>query len=464
MSVCAPKRLRATRLMWTPSRLGKLEAGLQVESNFQEMVMKNVHEVRMPDIGDAKDVGVIEIPVKVGDAVVEGQTLIIVETDKASMEIPSPQTGVLQSLVVRLDDKVSEGSPIAFIENEERLAMSAPSIEPVATVAAPLSVAAPVLLIEAFNPPTDLPLASPSVRKFSRELGVSLKAIQGTGLRRRITKADVLAHVKGVLTVTETGVQPLGGLLPWPVVDFAKYGPVETRTLSRIRKISGANLHRNWLMIPHVTNHDDADITQLEQFRVQVNKEKAGSGVKLTLLALLMKACAGALKKFPEFNASINGDDLVLKRYCHIGFAADTPEGLVVPVIKDVDQKGVLAIAREMSALAEKARGQIERCRDEWRLLFDLVVGRYWRDVFHADHQCAGSRHSRGGQKHGTTRAGGRAGCRAQYSAVEPELGPSRDRWRDGGAFQRVSEQCAGGLPPVGSVTRLPVYRVRSVT
>lgn len=319
--------------------------------------MKNVHEVRMPDIGDAKDVGVIEIPVKVGDAVVEGQTLIIVETDKASMEIPSPQTGVLQSLVVRLDDKVSEGSPIAFIENEERLAMSAPSIEPVATVAAPLSVAAPVLLIEAFNPPTDLPLASPSVRKFSRELGVSLKAIQGTGLRRRITKADVLAHVKGVLTVTETGVQPLGGLLPWPVVDFAKYGPVETRTLSRIRKISGANLHRNWLMIPHVTNHDDADITQLEQFRVQVNKEKAGSGVKLTLLALLMKACAGALKKFPEFNASINGDDLVLKRYCHIGFAADTPEGLVVPVIKDVDQKGVLAIAREMSALAEKARG-----------------------------------------------------------------------------------------------------------
>ena len=319
--------------------------------------MKNVHEVRMPDIGDAKDVGVIEIPVKAGDAVVEGQTLIIVETDKASMEIPSPQTGVLQSLVVRLDDKVSEGSPIAFIENEERLAMSAPSIEPVATVAAPLPVAAPVLLIEAFNPPTDLPLASPSVRKFSRELGVSLKAIQGTGLRRRITKADVLAHVKGVLTVTETGVQPLGGLLPWPVVDFAKYGPVETRTLSRIRKISGANLHRNWLMIPHVTNHDDADITQLEQFRVQVNKEKAGSGVKLTLLALLMKACAGALKKFPEFNASLNGDDLVLKRYCHIGFAADTPEGLVVPVIKDVDQKGVLAIAREMSALAEKARG-----------------------------------------------------------------------------------------------------------
>lgn len=322
--------------------------------------MKNVHEVRMPDIGDAKDVGVIEIPVKAGDAVVEGQTLIIVETDKASMEIPSPHTGVLQSLVVSLDDNVSEGSPIAFIESEGLSAAPAPApaprIEPVATVIEPQPIASPAVLIEAVDPPTDLPLASPSVRKFSRELGVSLKAIQGTGLRRRITKDDVLAHVKGALTVTETRVQPLGGLLPWPVVDFAKYGPVETRPLSRIRKISGANLHRNWLMIPHVTNHDDADITQLEQFRVQVNKEKAGSGVKLTLLALLMKACAGALKKFPEFNASLNGDELVLKGYCHIGFAADTPEGLVVPVIKDVDQKGVLAIAREMSALAEKAR------------------------------------------------------------------------------------------------------------
>jgi pyruvate dehydrogenase E2 component (dihydrolipoamide acetyltransferase) len=342
--------------MLTPSRLGTLEAGLQVESNFQEMVMKNVHEVRMPDIGDAKDVGVIEIPVKAGDAVVEGQTLIIVETDKASMEIPSPYTGVLQSLAVSLDDKVSEGSPIVFIESEGLSAAPAPRIEPVATVIEPQPIASPGLLIEAVDPPTDLPLASPSVRKFSRELGVSLKAIQGTGLRRRITKDDVLAHVKGALTVTETRAQPLGGLLPWPVVDFAKYGPVETRPLSRIRKISGANLHRNWLMIPHVTNHDDADITQLEQFRVQVNKEKAGSGVKLTLLALLMKACAGALKKFPEFNASLNGDELVLKGYCHIGFAADTPEGLVVPVIKDVDQKGVLAIAREMSALAEKAR------------------------------------------------------------------------------------------------------------
>lgn len=318
--------------------------------------MKNVHEVRMPDIGDAKDVGVIEILVKAGDAVLEGQTLIIVETDKASMEIPSPQAGVLHSLAVRLDDKVSEGSPIAVIESEGRSPAPDSIIEPIAALVEPRQVVSAPSLIEVREPPADMPLASPSVRKFSRELGVSLKAIQGTGLRGRITKEDVSAHVKNALTAPQASAQPLGGLLPWPVVDFARYGPVETRTLSRIRKISGANLHRNWVMIPHVTNHDDADITQLEQFRVQVNKEKADSGVKLTLLALLMKACAAALKKFPEFNASLNGDELILKRYCHIGFAADTPEGLVVPVIKDVDHKGVLAIAQEMSALAAKAR------------------------------------------------------------------------------------------------------------
>lgn len=325
--------------------------------------MKNVHEVRMPDIGDAKDVGVIEILVSAGDTVLEGQALIIVETDKASMEIPSPQTGVLQSLTVKLDDKVSEGSSIAFIEIDRPLSVLpppdvAPVAEAVATCAEPERVVATPSPAETNGSLTDLPLASPSVRKFSRELGVSLKAIQGTGARHRITKDDVLAHVKGALTAQAPAANspPLGGLLPWPAVDFAKYGPVESKTLSRIKKISGANLHRNWVMIPHVTNHDDADITLLEQFRVQMNHEKAQGGIKITLLALLMKACAAALKKFPEFNASLNGDQLVFKRYFHIGFAADTPQGLVVPVIKDVDQKGVLAIAQEMSALAEKAR------------------------------------------------------------------------------------------------------------
>ncbi|MEX3772817.1 dihydrolipoyllysine-residue acetyltransferase [Pseudomonas sp. MYb118] len=321
--------------------------------------MNNVHEVRVPDIGDARDVGVIEILVKAGDAVLEGQALIIVETDKASMEIPSPQGGVLHSLTVSLDDKVSQGSPIALIECSAASQVAAP--EPSAAVApvvqpAPAEPSAP--LIEVKAAPTDLPLASPSVRKFARELGVSLKGIEGSGLRRRITRQDVLAHVKGSLNtqVSETRAQPLGGLLPWPLVDFAQYGPVQTQPLSRIRKLSGANLHRNWVMIPHVTNHDDADITLLEQFRQQVNQEQAGQGVKLTLLALLMKACAAALKAFPEFNASLVGEELVLKGYCHIGFAADTPQGLVVPVIRDVDRKGVLAIAGEMAVLAQKAR------------------------------------------------------------------------------------------------------------
>ncbi|MFU2325611.1 dihydrolipoyllysine-residue acetyltransferase [Pseudomonas sp. NFX98] len=315
--------------------------------------MKNVREIRLPDIGDAKDVGVIEILAKAGDTVVEGQTLIIVETDKASMEIPSPHGGVLQSLAVRLDDKVSEGSAIASIEVDQPAAQ--PVVEP-ADIPDEPAVVAPFEIVVST---TDLPLASPSVRKFSRELGVSLQSIRGTGLRNRITKADVLAHVKAALSAlpqTATATQPLGDLLPWPVVDFAKFGPVASRPLSRIRKISGANLHRNWVMIPHVTNHDDADITQLEQFRVQVNKENASTGVKITLLALLMKACAAALKQFPEFNASLNGDGLVLKGYVHIGFAADTPQGLVVPVIRDVDQKGIRAIATEMSELAAKAR------------------------------------------------------------------------------------------------------------
>lgn len=318
--------------------------------------MNNVHEVRVPDIGDARDVGVIEILVKAGDAVLEGQALIIVETDKASMEIPSPQSGVLHSLAVSLDDKVSQGSPIALIECNTASQVTAP--EPSAPVLQTAPAEPPQSLIEVKAAPTDLPLASPSIRKFARELGVSLKGIEGSGIRRRITRQDVLAHVKGSLNakVSETRAQPLGGLLPWPVVDFAQYGPVQTQPLSRIRKLSGANLHRNWVMIPHVTNHDDADITQLEQFRQQVNQEQAGQGVKLTLLALLMKACAAALKAFPEFNASLVGDELVLKGYCHIGFAADTPQGLVVPVIRDVDRKGVLAIAGEMAALAQKAR------------------------------------------------------------------------------------------------------------
>jgi pyruvate dehydrogenase E2 component (dihydrolipoamide acetyltransferase) len=214
-----------------------------------------------------------------------------------------------------------------------------------------------------------LPHASPSVRRYARELGVPLEEVKGSGPKGRITQEDVQAFVKGVMsgdtrTQAAAGKAPaaaapggaLPGLLPWPQVDFAKFGPVERKDLSRIKKLSGANLHRNWVMIPHVTNHEDADITELEAFRVTLNKEYEKSGVKVTMLAFLIKACVAALKKFPEFNASLDGDTLVLKQYFHIGFAADTPNGLVVPVIKDADKKGLVQIAKEMSELAAKAR------------------------------------------------------------------------------------------------------------
>jgi len=209
--------------------------------------------------------------------------------------------------------------------------------------------------------------ASPAVRRFARELGVDLARVKGSGPHQRILKSDVEQHVKAVMTGQVAAPSaPAGasgaalGLIPWPSVDFAKFGPVESKPLARIKKISAANLHRNWVMIPHVTNHEDADITDLEAFRVALNQETAKSGVKVTMLAFLVKACVAALKRFPEFNASLDGENLVLKQYWHIGFAADTPNGLVVPVIRDADQKGVLAIAKEMGELAAKAReGQL---------------------------------------------------------------------------------------------------------
>jgi pyruvate dehydrogenase E2 component (dihydrolipoamide acetyltransferase) len=216
------------------------------------------------------------------------------------------------------------------------------------------------------TPTGQLPHASPSVRKFARELGVPLDEVKGTGPKGRITQEDVQAFTKAVMrgeasTKGVVGKAPAGGgealgLLPWPKVDFAKFGPIERKDVGRIKKISGANLHRNWVMIPHVTNHDDADITELEAFRVQLNKENEKAGIKVTMLAFLIKACVAALKKFPEFNSSLNGEQLVLKQYYHVGFAADTPNGLVVPVIKDADKKGILQISQEMSELAKKAR------------------------------------------------------------------------------------------------------------
>jgi pyruvate dehydrogenase E2 component (dihydrolipoamide acetyltransferase) len=329
-------------------------------------------DVAVPDIGDFKDVAVIEVLVKPGDTIQVEQSLITVESDKASMEIPSSHAGVVKELKVKVGDKVSQGSVVAVVEASSG-AKAAPSPQPSPAGAgegakvAPAAAAAPMAAHEPKAPSGALPHASPSVRRFARELGVPLDEVKGSGPKGRITQADVQGFVKGVMSgqaQTKAGAAKapagggagLAGLLPWPQVDFAKFGPVERRDLSRIKKISAANLHRNWVMIPHVTNHEDADITDLEAFRVVLNKENEKSGAKVTMLAFLIKACVAALKKFPEFNASLDGDALVLKQYFHIGFAADTPNGLVVPVIKDADKKGVMQISQEMGELAKKAR------------------------------------------------------------------------------------------------------------
>ena len=342
-------------------------------------------EVHVPDIGDFKDVAVIEIFVKPGDAIKMEQSLITVESDKAAMEIPSSAAGVLKELKVQIGDKLNIGDLLAILEGSvavtapvaaaasatasvasigsvAAVAISAPSV---ATKLATASIAAP-----AHNPGAStlgLPHASPSVRKFARELGVPLEEVKGNGPKGRISLDDVQAFTKAVMAgATQTKAQaakaPAGGdgaalgLIPWPKVDFAKFGPIERKEMGRIKKISGANLLRNAIMIPAVTNHDDADITELEAFRVSTNKENEKSGIKVTMLAFLIKACVAALKKYPEFNSSLDGDALVYKNYWHIGFAADTPNGLMVPVIRDADKKGILQISQEMGELAKKAR------------------------------------------------------------------------------------------------------------
>ena len=341
-------------------------------------------EVRVPDIGDFKDVAVIELLVKPGDTVKLEQSLFTVESDKASMEIPSPAAGVIKELKVKIGDTVNIGDLVAVLEGSAgnapaAVAPAAPAASAAPVPAAAVAAAAPpataiasasVPAHQPGTPAAGLPHASPSVRKFARELGVPLDEVRGTGPKGRITQDDIQGFTKAVMGgATQTKAQAAkapavsgGGsgvgldLLPWPKVDFAKFGPVERKDLSRIKKISGANLHRNWVVIPHVTNHDDADITDLEAFRVQFNKDNEKSGVKVTMLAFMIKAAVAALKKFPEFNASLDGDQLVLKNYFHIGFAADTPNGLVVPVIRDADQKGIVQISQEMGDLAKKAR------------------------------------------------------------------------------------------------------------
>ena len=334
-------------------------------------------EIKVPDIGDFKEVEVIEILVKVGDTVKAEQSLITVESDKASMEIPSSHAGVVKDLKIKLGDKVAEGSLVLMLEasaNASANASASAAAPAAASVTAPTSVAVTAPEVKAApSVPTssDTPVqhgkshASPSIRKFARKLGVDLAQVQGSGPKGRVVLEDVQGFVKGVMRGTVSASPAASGngglgmsLLPWPSLDFSKFGSTELQALSRIKKISGPNLHRNWVMIPHVTQFEEADVTELEEFRKQSNDALAKSGVKLTMLAFVIKASVAALKKFPAFNASLDaaGENLILKHYYHIGFAADTPNGLVVPVIKNADQKGIAEIAKEMAELSAQAR------------------------------------------------------------------------------------------------------------
>jgi pyruvate dehydrogenase E2 component (dihydrolipoamide acetyltransferase) len=323
-----------------------------------------VAEVRVPDIGDFKDVPVIEIFVKPGDSVKAEDPLIALESDKATMEVPAPLSGTVREIKVKTGDKVSEGAIILVLATSDASA-AAGSAAPVPAPASSAPAAAPAALAGAVDENAfAIAYAGPAVRKLARELGVDLGKVKGSGNHGRILREDVEAFGKGGApsakpqAAAASGAGGVGGidLLPWPKVDFAKFGPVERKGLGRIKKISAANLHRNWVVIPHVTTHDEADITDLEQFRVKMNKELEKSGVKLSLLPFMVKAAVATLQKFPEFNASLDGDTLVYKNYWHIGFAADTPNGLMVPVIRDADKKSVPEIAKEMNELAKLAR------------------------------------------------------------------------------------------------------------
>ncbi|MEH2535386.1 pyruvate dehydrogenase E2 component (dihydrolipoamide acetyltransferase) [Bradyrhizobium sp. AZCC 1588] len=320
-----------------------------------------VAEVRVPDIGDFKDVPVIEIFVKPGDSVKAEDPLIALESDKATMEVPAPLAGTVREIKVKTGDEVSEGSIILSLATGASPVQA--DVSPASPPAVSPAAAAEAAVVGTFDEKSfALAYAGPAVRKLARELGADLGKIKGTGNHGRILREDVEAFIKGGAAPSKPQTAAASGnvggidLLPWPKIDFAKFGPVERKELGRIKKISAANLHRNWVVIPHVTTHDEADITDLEQFRVQMNKELEKSGAKLSLLPFMVKAAVATLQKFPEFNASLDGDALVYKNYWHIGFAADTPNGLMVPVIRDADKKSVPEIAKEMNALAKLAR------------------------------------------------------------------------------------------------------------
>jgi len=341
----------------------------------------HVTQIEVPDIGDYRNIPVIEILVRAGQRVEKDESLIVLESDKATLDVPSPAAGMVKELKVRVGDTVSQGTVIVLLESEGGGA-TVPAPEPtvaereVASASAPAATSSnvpaqpslparvPFILTDEVRP-SSTGHASPSVRKLAREMGVDLSRVQGTGPKGRVLPEDIKGLIKSVMM--GQGNEPTRGapaahnggdlnLLAWPKIDFARFGLVDVKPLSRIKKISGANLHRNWVMIPHVTNNDEADITELDMLRVQLNKEHENESVKFTILTFVIKAVTIALKRFPTFNASVDGENLVFKRYFHVGFAADTPNGLVVPVIRDADQKGLTDIAREMSELSKLAR------------------------------------------------------------------------------------------------------------
>ena len=352
--------------------------------------MSQLIEVKVPDIGDYQDIPVIEVLIQPGDVIEKEQSLITLESDKATMDVPSSHAGVVKEVKVKVGDHISEGGLVLLLEAAEATATPSVAAAPSHAVAAPptpvaqmptassapVATPAPAVTqthaatpVTASSPIRDSELsengshASPSVRKFARELGVQVALVKGSGPKGRITQEDVQAFIKAAMSANagaNSGGQATGlgnfNLLPWPKVDFTKFGEVERQPLSRIKKISAANLARNWVMIPAVTYHEDADITDLEAFRISTNKENEKQGKKITMLAFLIKAAVAALKKYPEFNSSLDGDDLVLKKYFNIAFAADTPNGLVVPVIKNANLKGIFEIAQETSELAALAR------------------------------------------------------------------------------------------------------------
>ncbi len=334
---------------------------------------KEIRPIHVPDIGDYKNVPVIEIMVQVGDTVAAEQSLLTLETDKATMDVPAPFAGVVKEIKVKVSDVISTGSLIMMMESSAAAATLTPASQPhqsaapaapqtptqpaTGTAPAASKVAAPVSLGEHF---TGKSHASPSSRKFARELGVDLSRVKGSGIKGRVTKNDVQNFVKAALSQPQgAGGMPSGmPVLAMPVINFAKFGEIETKPLSRIKKISGANLHRNWVTIPHITQHDEADITEMEIFRKKLNEEYAAQGIKITPLAFILKAVVTTMQQFPDFNASldVSGENLILKKYFHIGVAVDTPDGLMVPVVRDVEQKGIAQLAKELAEMGAKAR------------------------------------------------------------------------------------------------------------